>query len=91
MQDRGVVLAAKLAANFRQRRFREVLGEVHRNLPRIDDGTRIIFRLDFHQAQAELLSHRFLNGFNRHLAGLRIDEILQNLLSVGKRNFRPDQ
>ena len=91
MQDRRVVLAAELASNFRQRSFREVLGQVHRNLPRIDDGTRIILGLDFHQAQAELLSHRLLNGFNRHLAGLRVNEILQYLLRVGKRNLRPDQ
>src|ERR1700675_1358011 len=31
MQDSGVMLASKLASNFRQRRFREVLGQVHRN------------------------------------------------------------
>src|SRR5216684_6417763 len=36
MQDCRMVLAAKLASNLRQGRFREVLGQVHRNLPRID-------------------------------------------------------
>src|ERR1019366_5068510 len=91
MQDCCVVLAAELASNFRQGSFRKVLGQIHRNLPRIHDGTRIVLRLKFHQAQAELLGHRLLNGFNRHLAGLRIDEILQYLLGVGKRDGGADQ
>ena len=91
MQDRRVVLAAELASNFRQRRFGEMLGQVHGNLPRIDDGTRIILGLDLDQAQAELLSYRLLNGLDRYLARLRVDEILQHLLRVGKRDFRSNQ
>src|SRR5208283_3483703 len=35
MQDCRVVLASELASNFRQGRFRQMLGQVHRNLPRI--------------------------------------------------------
>src|SRR5271167_3921789 len=38
MQDGGVVLAAELASYFGERRFREVLGQIHGNLARVDDG-----------------------------------------------------
>src|SRR5208282_4330732 len=35
VQHRCMVLASELAPDFRQGSFREVLGQVHRNLPRI--------------------------------------------------------
>ena len=68
-----------------------MLGEVHRDLPGIDDGTRIILRLDFDEAQAELLGYGFLNGFDGDLARLRVDEIFQDLLRVGERNVGSDE
>ena len=84
MQDRGVVLAAKLASDLRQGRFREMLGQVHGNLPGIDDGARIILCLDFDQPQSELLGNGLLNRFDRDFPRLLINEILEDLLGVRK-------
>src|SRR5436309_2063179 len=41
VQHSGVMLAAKLAANFRQRRGRELLDDVHGDLARKGDGASI--------------------------------------------------
>src|SRR5271166_5526581 len=85
------MLSAELASNLWQRSFSHVLGQIHGDLTRIDDRSRIVFRFDFNQAQTELLGNHFLNGLDGDLAGLRVDEILQNLLRVREGNFRADQ
>src|SRR5271155_1181401 len=59
-----MVLTAELAANLGQGRFGQVLGQIHRDLPWINDGARIVLRLDLHQPQSELLCDRLLNRFN---------------------------
>ena len=75
----------------RQRSLGEMLGQIHRDLPGIDNGARIVLGFDFDQAQPELLRHRLLNRLNRDFAGLRVDEILEHLLGVGQRDLGADQ
>jgi hypothetical protein len=82
-----VVLATKLAADFRKRRLGYILGQVHGNLPRINDGARIIFCLDLQQPESKLLGDGFLDGLDGDLAGLRVDEVLQHLLRIWKRDL----
>ena len=83
VQNRGVMFAAELSSDFRQGRFRHLLGQIHGDLAGIDDGARIIFGFDFDQAQAKLLGDHFLDGLDGDLAGLRVDEIFQHLLRGG--------
>src|SRR6185312_651034 len=71
--------------------FGEMLGQVHRDLPRIDDGARVVLGLDLHQAQSKLLGDGFLYRLNRHLAGLGVDEILEHLLGVGQGDLGANQ
>src|SRR6185369_531209 len=91
MQHRGVMLAAKLATDLRQGSFGEMLGQVHGDLPGIDNGARVVLGLDLDQAQSELLSHCLLDRLDRDLAGLGVDKILQHLLGVGQRDLGADQ
>src|SRR5215470_6866465 len=87
----GVMLAAELAPDLGQRGFCQVLGQVHGDLPRIDDRAGIVLGLNFDQTQTELLRDRLLNGLDGHLSCLRVDEVLQDLLGVGKRDLGADQ
>ena len=68
-----------------------MLGQVHGNLPRIDDRTRIVLGFDLDQSQAELLGHHLLDGFDGDLARLRVDKILEHLLRVRQRDLSADQ
>ena len=68
-----------------------MLGQVHGNLPRVNDGTRVVLGLDLHQPQPELLGHHFLDGFDGDLPGLGINEIFEYLLSIGEGNLGADQ
>src|SRR4029077_19504042 len=78
MQHGSVMLPAELASDLRPRGFSQMLGQVHGDLPGIDDGARIVLGFDLHQAQSELLGHRLLNRLYRDLPGLRVDEILEH-------------
>ena len=85
------MLTTKLATDFRQRGFSHVLGQVHGNLSRINNGARVVLGFDFNQPQAELLGNHFLNRLDGDLTGLRIDEVLQYLLRIGRRNLGADE
>src|SRR5207237_10170792 len=58
---------------------------------RVNDRTGSVFGLDLDQAETKLLGNGFLNGLDRDLAGLRVDEILQNLLRIRQRDRGTDQ
>src|SRR6267378_1205137 len=61
MEDRGVVLAAELPADFRKGRLGKLLDQVHRNLARERNCFRIGTYFEVLLAQAELLANFFLN------------------------------
>src|SRR5882762_10767554 len=61
MKDRGVMLAAELPTDFRQRRLGELLDQVHRNLARESDCFCIGAYFQVLFAQAELLADFFLD------------------------------
>src|SRR5271165_828776 len=100
MQDRSVVITAVLPAAPRLRGICTALGKVHGNLPRVNNGTRVIFRLDLSQTQSELLRNRLLDRLDRNLANVRFHQALQHLLRrlksqipAGKRSVgrEPDE
>ena len=66
-----MVFATELASNFWERSLGEMLGQVHCYLSWIDDGPRVIFRLDLYQTQAELLSYRGIDAVT--VVGLATD------------------
>ena len=88
VQHRGMVFSAKLSSDFWQRSFRQVLGQLHGDLPRIDNGSGVVLGLNLDEPQTELLCHRFLDGLDGDLASLGIDEILEHLLGIGQRDLR---
>ena len=75
-----MVFAAELPANLRQARLGQLLGQVHRDLPRHHNLARVVLLLQLRNPHAELLRHRALNRLNRDLAHLHVDELLQALL-----------
>src|SRR6185437_8516788 len=91
VQHRGVVLAAKLASYLGQRGLGKLLGQVHGDLPWVNDGAGVVLGLDFHQLEAELLGHRLLNGFDGDLAGLRINKVFEHLLGIGQGDLGADE
>jgi len=80
VEDGRVVLASELAADFGQRSFRQMLGQVHGDLPRKNDLARVVLGLDLRQTKPELLRHRLLDALDRDLARLLVDEVLEHLL-----------
>src|SRR5258708_2128810 len=91
VQNSRMMLSAELPPNLRQRSFGHVLRQIHRNLPRIDDCSRIILCLNLHQPQPELLGHHLLDGLDCDLARLGVDKVLQHLLRIRQRDLRPNQ
>src|SRR5438309_748027 len=57
MQHRGVMLAAELTANLRQRGRGELPHDVHGHLPRKSDRARIASYLEVLLAQIEVFAH----------------------------------
>src|SRR5207247_10751364 len=57
LQHRGVMLAAELTANLRQRGRGELLHDVHGHLPRKSDRARIAAYLEVLLAQIEVFAH----------------------------------
>ena len=53
-----MMLAAKLSADFRQRSLGQMFGQIHRNLPGINNGPRIVLGFDLDQPQSKLLGDR---------------------------------
>src|SRR5882762_4095561 len=84
MKDRGVMLAAELPADFRQRRLGKLLDQVHRNLARERDCFRIGTYFEVLLAQAELLANFFLNQVDGNPLFLRGDDVAQDLLRGGQ-------
>src|SRR6266853_3191010 len=84
MEDRGVVLAAELPADFRKRRLGKLLDQVHRNLARKRDCFRIGAYFEVLLAQAELLADLFLNQVDGNPFFLRGDDVAQHLLRGGQ-------
>src|SRR3989454_3332572 len=80
VQDGGVVLPAKLPANFRQRRSGELLREVHGDLAGKGDGFGVAPHLEVMLSQAKLFADAFLDQLDGHLFFLRGDNVLQYLL-----------
>ena len=68
-----------------------MFGQVHCDLPWVDDGARVVFRLDLNQSQPELFGDCLLNGFNRDFPGLRVDKVFENLLCVRQGDLSPNQ
>src|SRR5713226_741430 len=75
MQDGGVVLAAELSANLRQRGRGKLLDQVHGNLAGEGDGFGIAPHLQILLAQPELLADTLLDELDGDLLFLRGDEV----------------
>src|SRR5438128_12149715 len=86
-----MVLASELPTDLRKRSLGQVLGQIHGDLPRIDDGARIILCLDLCQPKSELLRHGFLDRLDRYLTRLRVNKVLEYLLRVRKSDIGTDQ
>src|SRR5579884_1397854 len=86
MQHGSVALAAESPLDVRKKRFELMLGQIHGDLPWINDGARIVFRLNLEQPETELLGDRFLDGLDGDFARLRVDKVFQYLLGVRERD-----
>lgn len=64
MEHGGVVLAAELASDFRQRGGGELLHQVHGNLARVGDGFRVRAHLQVFGAELEVLADALLDQFD---------------------------
>ena len=74
------MLAAKLAADFRQRCGGKLLNNVHGNLARKGDGFGVAPHLEVMLSQAKLFADAFLDQLDGHLFFLRGDNVSQYLL-----------
>ena len=75
-----MMLAAKAATNFWQRRVRQRFAEVHRNLPRHRDRLRVVPRLQIHQLQVVVVGNMLLNRLDRHGLFFVIEDIPEYVL-----------
>src|ERR1700730_15412442 len=73
VQHRSVVLAAELAADFRQRRGSELLDDVHGYLPGEGDCSRVAADLEILLAEIEVLAYALLDQIDRDALFLRRD------------------
>src|SRR5437868_11213506 len=91
VHDRGVIPAAELAADLRQRSRRQLLGQIHRDLTRAGDGAGAAIGGHLAQLYVEVLGDLFLNFVDRHPPLVRAEEIVQHLLHALQRDITPDQ
>src|SRR3984885_13778668 len=87
MQHGGVVLAAKLAADFGKRRGGELLYYEHGHLARQYDLPGITADVQILGAQSEDFTDAFLNLLDSDFLFLRLDNIFQDLLRGGEIQF----
>src|SRR5262249_22395598 len=80
VQDGGVVLAAELPADLRQRRRGELLHQVHGDLAREGDGLGVAAHLQVLLAQPELLADALLDQVDGDLLLLGGDDVPEHLL-----------
>src|SRR5579875_54137 len=86
MQNSSVVLAAKVAADFRQRCVCKLLYEIHSDLAWIGDLLGITFCLQLCRRHIEALSYRTQNGFDRDSAFGSGAQVFESLLRHGERD-----
>src|SRR4051794_10140884 len=81
VDDGGVVAAAELLADARQRGVRELAGEVHRDLTRVDDVLRPAVAAELLEREVEALGDEILDALDRDLRRLSLrEDVLQHVL-----------
>src|SRR5919197_182076 len=77
----GVVAAAELLADLRERRVGELAGEIHRDLSRIDDVLRALVAAQLAQREPEALRDELLDPLDRDLLHLAlVKDVLEHIL-----------
>jgi hypothetical protein len=69
MQHGGVIASTKKLADLRQTFLRELLGQLHRNLPWERNSDRTAFAVHVGDLDLVIVGNGFLNQFDCHLGG----------------------
>ena len=84
MQNGGVVFAAELASDFRERRGGELLDDVHGDLARIGDGFCVGADFQILLAKTELFADAFLDELDGDLFFLGGNDVAKDLLRIAE-------
>ena len=91
MHHGRVVSPAKFSSDFRQGSRRQLLCQIHRDLARAGHGAGATRRVHFRQANVEMLRDAFLNLFDRDLAVIRAQHVMQHVLRCLECNWSSNQ
>ena len=86
VEHRSVVLATAVQTNVGQRALGHLLGEVHRDLTRLNDLTLARLGLEQLDRQVEVIAHHFLDVVDADFAGRVLDELVDHLLGQVQRD-----
>ena len=86
MQNRGVVSATKQLTDFRQAFLGQFFGQVHGNLARSCNRRRTLFGIHVSDFDFVIISHGFLNVFDRNLPVLDGQQVAQRVSRELNRN-----
>src|SRR5438270_3288399 len=91
MHDGGVITAAELAADLRQRSRRQLLGQIHCDLTRAGDGAGAAIGGHLAQFDIEVFGDLFLDFVDSNPSLVRAEQIVQHLLDALERDIAPHQ
>ena len=91
MHDGGVVAPAKAAADLGQRPAGQLLGQIHRHLPRPGDGAQPLRPDQVGKADVVMLGHLALDLLDRQLAVGGAQDVGQAVLGQVQRDLAADQ
>jgi hypothetical protein len=84
MEDGGMVLIAAMDADGGKGRFRMFLGEIHSQLPGLDDLSLTCLGIDGIDRQVEIVANYFLDEVDGNLPGCTLDEFVDHLFGQVK-------
>src|ERR1041385_3557190 len=91
VNDGGMVLSPKTAADLGKRCVRQRFTEVHRNLTRKRHRLRVVLRFQLRDFELVVIGYELLNRIDRHRLVILVDNVLQNFLRQLQRDFTPSQ
>ena len=86
VEHRSVVLATAVQTDVGQRTLGHLLGEVHRNLTRLNDLALARLGLEQLDGQVEVIAHHLLDVVDADFAGRVLDKLVDHLLGQIERD-----